>query len=141
MDFVVIIALAAPCTALTGYVESRLILSWRTYLTQTLLAAYFSDRAFFNIKQVSAAFFRSRCCLFPDAVAAFFQMQGAAVLPGLQLCVCRAGLQGRASRRLTSGRPPACRLRRRPARGSLAWTTLIRGCAMMSGRLWTRQWP
>jgi putative ATP-binding cassette transporter len=51
MEFVVIIALAAPCTALTGYIEQRLMLAWRTYLTETLVAAYFSDRAFFNIKQ------------------------------------------------------------------------------------------
>jgi hypothetical protein len=107
MDFVVIIALAAPLAALTGYVESRLILSWRTYLTQALLAAYFSDRAFFNIKQVCVCVVCMcvcvwwgwgrvgglvlRCCggVFLCCCGALLWCRAAVVLPDRQLCAAR----------------------------------------------------
>jgi hypothetical protein len=40
----VIICIAAPFFAFTGWVEDRLVLQWRAYLTKVFLAAYFQVR-------------------------------------------------------------------------------------------------
>ena len=49
--FVVIIIVACPLFALADWVEQRLTLEWRNWLTSYLLRAYFADRSFFKLKQ------------------------------------------------------------------------------------------
>ena len=46
-----IIVLACPLFASADWVEQRLTLEWRNWLTSYLLRAYFADRAFFKLKQ------------------------------------------------------------------------------------------
>ena len=48
--FVVIILLACPLFATADWVEQRLTLEWRNWLTSYLLRAYFANRAFFKLK-------------------------------------------------------------------------------------------
>ncbi|KAG1676622.1 hypothetical protein FOA52_008751 [Chlamydomonas sp. UWO 241] len=50
-DFAVIICIAAPLFSLNSFLEDRLVLSWRAYLTRVLLEAYFSNRSYFHLKQ------------------------------------------------------------------------------------------
>ncbi|EFJ43625.1 hypothetical protein VOLCADRAFT_96169 [Volvox carteri f. nagariensis] len=49
--FVVIIIVAAPLFSFNGWVEDRLVLAWRAYLTRRLTRAYFANRAFYHIQQ------------------------------------------------------------------------------------------
>ncbi len=49
--FVLIIVMACPLFATADWVEQRLTLEWRNWLTSYLLRAYFADRAFFKLKQ------------------------------------------------------------------------------------------
>ena len=49
--FVVIIIIACPLFAIADWVEQRLTLEWRNWLTSYLLRAYFADRSFFKLKQ------------------------------------------------------------------------------------------
>lgn len=49
-QFVGVILAATPMFAFADYVEARLKLEWRRWLTVRLLTAYFADRAFFNLK-------------------------------------------------------------------------------------------
>ena len=49
--FVVIIIVACPLFATADWVEQRLTLEWRNWLTSYLLKAYFADRSFFKLKQ------------------------------------------------------------------------------------------
>ena len=49
--FVVIIVVACPLFAIADWVEQRLTLEWRNWLTSYLLRAYFADRSFFKLKQ------------------------------------------------------------------------------------------
>ncbi|KAL3153965.1 hypothetical protein ABBQ32_013522 [Trebouxia sp. C0010 RCD-2024] len=49
--FVVIIIMACPLFAIADWVEQRLTLEWRNWLTGYLLRAYFADRSFFKLKQ------------------------------------------------------------------------------------------
>lgn len=49
--FVVVIIMACPLLALGDWVEQRLTLEWRNWLTSYLLRAYFADRSFFKLKQ------------------------------------------------------------------------------------------
>mmetsp|Transcript_14977 Transcript_14977/g.45203 ORF Transcript_14977/g.45203 Transcript_14977/m.45203 type:complete len:636 (-) Transcript_14977:410-2317(-) len=53
-QFVGIIAMATPSFALADWLEARLKLEWRRWLTARLLGAYFSDRAFFALKLQAA---------------------------------------------------------------------------------------
>lgn len=53
--FVIIILLACPLFALADWVEQRLTLEWRNWLTSYLLRAYFANRAFFKLKQQSGS--------------------------------------------------------------------------------------
>uniref|UniRef100_A0A7S3VHC6 ABC transmembrane type-1 domain-containing protein n=1 Tax=Dunaliella tertiolecta TaxID=3047 RepID=A0A7S3VHC6_DUNTE len=48
-EFVLIICLAAPLFSFTKFVEDRMVLAWRAYLTRLLLQAYFKDKAFFRL--------------------------------------------------------------------------------------------
>lgn len=48
-EYVTIIAVAVPLFALQDFVEERLILAWRTYLTDTLLAAFFRGTTYFRV--------------------------------------------------------------------------------------------
>ncbi|KAG1670562.1 hypothetical protein FOA52_012134 [Chlamydomonas sp. UWO 241] len=50
-EFAVIICIAAPLFSLNSFLEDRLVLSWRAYLTRVLLEAYFSNRSYFHLKQ------------------------------------------------------------------------------------------
>ena len=50
-NFVLIIIVACPLFAVADWVEQRLTLEWRNWLTSYLLRAYFADRAFFKLKQ------------------------------------------------------------------------------------------
>ena len=49
--FVVIIIIACPLFAIADWVEQRLTLEWRNWLTSYLLRAYFAERSFFKLKQ------------------------------------------------------------------------------------------
>ncbi|GLC38395.1 hypothetical protein PLESTB_001582400 [Pleodorina starrii] len=49
--FVIIIVIAAPLFSFNAWVEERLVLSWRAYLTRRLTRAYFENRAFYHIQQ------------------------------------------------------------------------------------------
>jgi ABC transporter transmembrane region 2 len=53
-QFVGIIFVAAPLFATTDFVEARLKVEWRLWLTRQLLHAYFSDRSFYSLKLQSA---------------------------------------------------------------------------------------
>lgn len=53
--FIVIIVLACPLFALADWVEQRLTLEWRNWLSSYLLRAYFANRAFFKLKQQSGS--------------------------------------------------------------------------------------
>jgi putative ATP-binding cassette transporter len=50
-EFVGLIVLAAPLFSLNVFLEDRLVLSWRAYLTRTLLESYFSQRSYYHLKQ------------------------------------------------------------------------------------------
>eukprot|EP00798_Chlamydomonas_sp_ICE-L_P018047 gene18047-24465_t len=50
-DFVLIIAVAAPLFSFNSWVEDRLVLAWRAYMTRYFLAAYFDNRAYFHLRQ------------------------------------------------------------------------------------------
>ncbi|KAK9809945.1 hypothetical protein WJX72_002230 [[Myrmecia] bisecta] len=50
-EFVMIICIAAPLFALNDWVEARLVMEWRRWLTRQLLIGYFSNRAFFKLHQ------------------------------------------------------------------------------------------
>lgn len=49
-DFVIIICIAAPLFSFNGFVEDRLVLAWRAYLTRHLMRSYFNNRAYFKIR-------------------------------------------------------------------------------------------
>lgn len=49
-EFVGIICLAAPLKALNTYAEKRLIAVWRAALTQALITAYTTNRAYFHLQ-------------------------------------------------------------------------------------------
>lgn len=49
--FVVIIIIAAPLFSFTGWVEDRMMLSWRAFLTRRLTHAYFASRAYYHIQR------------------------------------------------------------------------------------------
>ncbi|KXZ43307.1 hypothetical protein GPECTOR_95g696 [Gonium pectorale] len=53
--FVQIICIAAPLFSFNAWVEDRLILSWRAFLTRRLTRAYFSNRSFYHIRQRDGA--------------------------------------------------------------------------------------
>lgn len=53
--FVVIILLACPLFATADWVEQRLTLEWRSWLTSYLLRAYFANRSFFKLKLQSSS--------------------------------------------------------------------------------------
>ena len=44
-----IILLAAPLFAASDFVEQRLVLEWRRWLTTHIMAGYFANRAFYNL--------------------------------------------------------------------------------------------
>ena len=44
-----VILVAAPLFAATDFVEMRLVLEWRRWLTSTLMAGYFANRTFFKL--------------------------------------------------------------------------------------------
>ena len=50
-EFLFIIVIAAPLFALNDWLESRLIVEWRRWLTRQLLRGYFANRAFFRLHQ------------------------------------------------------------------------------------------
>lgn len=47
--FVLIICVAAPLFALDDFVMGRLVLAWRRFLTDTLVAAFFSNEAYYRV--------------------------------------------------------------------------------------------
>ena len=47
--YVAIIAAAVPLFALQDFVEERLVLAWRTYLTDVLCAAFFRGHAYYRV--------------------------------------------------------------------------------------------
>ncbi|KAG2486371.1 hypothetical protein HYH03_014951 [Edaphochlamys debaryana] len=49
--FAIIIVIAAPLFAFNNWVEEKLVLAWRAYLTTRLTRAYFANRAFYHIRQ------------------------------------------------------------------------------------------
>ena len=49
--FALVILVAAPLFALAEFVEQRLVLEWRRYLTRQLLKGYYSNQAFFRLHQ------------------------------------------------------------------------------------------
>ncbi|GFR44756.1 hypothetical protein Agub_g6087, partial [Astrephomene gubernaculifera] len=51
--FLVIILIAAPLFSFNSWVEERLVLAWRAYLTRRLTRAYFANRAFYHLRQRS----------------------------------------------------------------------------------------
>ncbi|GAX77264.1 hypothetical protein CEUSTIGMA_g4710.t1 [Chlamydomonas eustigma] len=52
-EFVVIICIAAPLFSFNTFLEDRLVLSWRTYMTKIMLKAYFNHRSYFHLRQVT----------------------------------------------------------------------------------------
>ncbi len=44
-----IILLAAPLFSVSDFVELRLVLEWRRWLTTHIMAGYFANRAFYNL--------------------------------------------------------------------------------------------
>ena len=46
-----IIAVAVPLFATTEYVEARVTLEWRNWLSHELLRGYYADRAFYKLGQ------------------------------------------------------------------------------------------
>jgi ABC-type uncharacterized transport system fused permease/ATPase subunit len=52
--FVGIVVVAAPMFALETWVEERLVIAWRVYLTDLLLAAFFRDGAYYHLVHMSA---------------------------------------------------------------------------------------
>ncbi|KAK9810744.1 hypothetical protein WJX73_004440 [Symbiochloris irregularis] len=55
MSFVVIIIIAAPLFVVTEYVEARLTLEWRRWLTRDLMGMYFANSAYFRLHQTPEA--------------------------------------------------------------------------------------
>ena len=53
--FGTIIMLAAPLFALTDFVEDRLKLEWRNWLTKELLSGYYANRAFYKLHQYDSS--------------------------------------------------------------------------------------
>lgn len=49
-SFVGVVCIAAPLFAINEYVDNRLAIEWRLYLTRRLLKAYFSNQAYFRLK-------------------------------------------------------------------------------------------
>ena len=47
----VVIIIAAPLFALTDFVQERLKVEWRNWLTKEMLAAYYAKRAYYQIHQ------------------------------------------------------------------------------------------
>lgn len=52
--FVGVIAVAAPLFALADFVQMRLVLAWRTHLTEVLVGAFFADRAYYRVQHLAA---------------------------------------------------------------------------------------
>jgi len=50
LNYVVILAIAAPLYALSEYTRGRLALDWRQWLTKYFSCQYFLDRAYFHLK-------------------------------------------------------------------------------------------
>jgi putative ATP-binding cassette transporter len=48
--FVGIIAIAAPLFALNDYIDSRISIEWRSWLSNRLIASYFGNQSFFRLK-------------------------------------------------------------------------------------------
>lgn len=67
--FVVIIIVACPLFATADWVEQRLTLEWRNWLTSYLLRAYFAERSFFKLKQQAGSLDN------PDQVLYIFNYQ------------------------------------------------------------------
>ena len=51
LKFALVILVASPLVASADFVEQRLVLEWRRFLTQKLLKGYYSNRAFFRLHQ------------------------------------------------------------------------------------------
>lgn len=47
--YALVILVAAPLFAATDFVEMRLVLEWRRWLTSTLMSGYFANRTFFKL--------------------------------------------------------------------------------------------
>ena len=55
LGFLLVIVVAAPLFAATDFVESRLTLEWRRWLSRELMKGYYSNRAFFKLHQLPSA--------------------------------------------------------------------------------------
>lgn len=62
--FFCIVLVAAPLFAVHIYLEERLIIEWRTYLTRTLLDKYFRNRAYFRLQLLGTFCDRTSAQLF-----------------------------------------------------------------------------
>ena len=51
LKLALVILVASPLVASADFVESRLVLEWRRFLTQKLLKGYYSNRAYFRLHQ------------------------------------------------------------------------------------------
>ena len=51
LKFAAVILVASPLVASADFVEQRLVLEWRRFLTRKLLAGYYSNRAYFRLHQ------------------------------------------------------------------------------------------
>ena len=51
LKFAMVILVASPLVASADFVEQRLILEWRRFLTRELLEGYYSNRAYFRLHQ------------------------------------------------------------------------------------------
>ena len=49
--FAGIILIAAPLFTVSDFVEDRLVLEWRSWLTRELLTGYYANRSFFKLHQ------------------------------------------------------------------------------------------
>ena len=49
-----LIMVAAPLFAATDFVEDRLKVEWRAWLTKSLLASYYTNRSFYRLHQYDA---------------------------------------------------------------------------------------
>ncbi|DBB06377.1 hypothetical protein WJX77_005903 [Trebouxia sp. C0004] len=92
--FVLIILMACPLFAIADWVEQRLTLEWRNWLTSYLLRAYFADRAFFKLKQQAGSLDNpdQRIC---DDVPAFTDASTKLIMSAVRQllnCVVFAGL-------------------------------------------------
>ncbi|KAA6422215.1 MAG: ABC transporter [Trebouxia sp. A1-2] len=92
--FVLIIVMACPLFATADWVEQRLTLEWRNWLTSYLLRAYFADRAFFKLKQQAGSLDNpdQRIC---DDVPAFTDASTKLIMSAVRQllnCIVFAGL-------------------------------------------------